>query len=58
MNIKKIARFTMWNQLYAIFGHTQAKVIFLWKNGSFFYAILGLRGTFRNITPRINEKVQ
>ena len=36
INFKKIVRFTMRDQLYAIFGCTHVKVVFLWKNCSLF----------------------
>ena len=55
INIKKIVRFMTWNQLYAIFRRAQVKVVSSWKVFSF-YAILGLHGALKNVTPSINEK--
>ena len=65
INIKKIVRFTMCTQVYAVFGHVKAKVVrFMTRNsvihdflacssGIFFLCDFSLHSTFRNVTPRI-----
>ena len=50
ININEIVRFTKWNQLYAIFGRSQVKVVFFMEKLFSFYVILCLRGASRNIT--------
>ena len=69
INIKRIVQFTKRTQMYVVFAHAKAKIvqfttrtviqlytIFGCTQAKFsFYAILGLHGTFRNITPCITE---